>query len=114
MNTAFSKAYILECGGQRIGINGNNLYIDQSVIDVIADYAHKQKKKVVWQDQDEEIRLLVPYDARNLNEVFLGFAFDKDPIKVEGQKYNTTVYRLRKLFPYDEKVDEFYFDLDKP
>lgn len=114
MNTAFSKAYILEGCGQRIGIKGNNLYIDQSVIDVIAEYAHNQKKEVVWHKLDEEIRFLVPYNARNLNEVFLGFAFDKDPIKVEGQKYNTTVYRLRKLFPYDERIDEFCFDLDNP
>lgn len=114
MNTAFSKAYILEGCGSRIGIKGNNLYLDQSVLDVIADYAHKQKKKIIWQESDEELRFLVPYDANNLNEVFLGFAFDKGPIKVDGQKYNTTVYRLRKLFPYDEKVDEFCFDLDNP
>lgn len=114
MNTAFSKAYILEGYGSRVGIEGNNLYIDQSVIDVIIEYAQKQKKEVVWQEFAEENWFLVPYDSNNPNEVFLGFAFDKDPIKVEGQKYNTTVYRLRKLFPYDEKVDEFCFDLDNP
>lgn len=114
MNTAFSKAYILGGCGSRVGIKGNNLFIDQSVIDVITDYAKKQKKDVVWQELGDEIRFLVPYYSNNLNEVFLGFAFDKDPIKVEGQKYNTTVYRLRKLFPYDEKVDEFCFDLDNP
>lgn len=114
MNTAFSKAYILEGCGSRIGLIGNNLYIDQSVLDVIADYARKQKTEVVWQELDDETRFLVPYELENLNEVFLGFAFDKSPIKVEEQKYNTTVYRLRKLFPYDEKVDEFCFDLDNP
>ncbi len=114
MNTAFSKAYILEGGGSRIGLKGNNLFIDQSVIDVIVQYAKKQKKKVVWQELYDETRFLVPYDSDNLNEVFLGFAFDKYPIKVEDCKYNTTVYRLRKLFPYDEKIDEFCFDLDNP
>ena len=114
MNTAFSKAYILESGGSRIGLNGNNLFIDQSVLDVIADFARIQNKDVIWQEFAEGTRFLVPYDSANLNEVFLGFEFDKRPIKVEGQKYNTSVYRLRKLFPYDEKIDEFCFDLDNP
>lgn len=114
MNTAFSKAYILESGGSRIGLKGNNLFIDQSVIDAINQYAQKQKRKVVWQELEDETRFLVPYDSDNLDEVFLGFAFDKCPIKVEDYKYNTTVYRLRKLFPYDEKIDEFCFDLDNP
>ena len=31
----------------------------------------------VWQELDDEVRLLVPYDKDNLNEVVIGFAFEK-------------------------------------
>ena len=39
MNTAFSKAYILESGGGKAGLPGNYMYIDKSVIDAIDKYA---------------------------------------------------------------------------
>lgn len=35
MNTAFSKAYIIEGSGSKCGVCGNNLYIDREVIDTI-------------------------------------------------------------------------------
>ena len=35
MNTAFSKAFLLESEGSRIGLCGNNLYIDKSTIEAI-------------------------------------------------------------------------------
>lgn len=41
----------------------------------------------------------------------IGFAFAKDVITPKVERYSTKVYKLLKLFPYDEPVDEFYFDL---
>ena len=40
MNTAFSKAYIIEGSGSRMGVSGNNLYIDKRVIDYIVEVAN--------------------------------------------------------------------------
>lgn len=111
MNTAFSKAYILESGGSKAGLPGNNMYIDQSVIDAIIKYGEKKSLIHVWQELDNELRLLIPYDKDNLNEVVIGFAFDKVVIPPKVGRYTTKVYKLLKLFPYDEPVDEFYFDL---
>lgn len=111
MNTAFSKAFILESGGSKAGLPGNNMYIDQSVIDAIIKYGEKKSLIHVWQELDNELRLLIPYDKDNLNEVVIGFAFDKVVIPPKVGRYTTKVYKLLKLFPYDEPVDEFYFDL---
>lgn len=116
MNTAFSKAYILEGGRLEPDLpesEKNRLYVDQSVIDAVIKYAKRRGFTTVWQELDDELRLLIPYDKDNLNEVVLGFAFDKKVI-IPNQKlkYSTTqVYRLLKFFPHDEPVDEFYFDL---
>lgn len=111
MNTAFSKAYILESGGSKAGLPGNNLYIDQSVINAVITYGEKKRLVHVWQELDDELRLLIPYEKDNLNEVAIGFAFDKNVITPKVERYSTKVYKLLKLFPYDEPVDEFCFDL---
>lgn len=111
MNTAFSKAYILESGGSKAGLPGNNMYIDQSVIDAVIDYAARKGLAHVWQESDSELRLLVPYKRDDLNRVVVGFAFDKNVIVPKVNRYSTKIYHLLKLFPYDEPVDEFWFDL---
>lgn len=40
MNTAFSKAYIIEGSGTKMGVTGNKLYIDYNVIKKIIDIAN--------------------------------------------------------------------------
>lgn len=111
MNTAFSKAYILESGGSKAGLPGNNMYIDQSVVDALIEYGEKNGMIHVWQESDNELRLLIPYEKDNLNMVVIGLSFDKNVISPTVGRYSTKVYKLLKLFPYDEPVDEFYFDL---
>lgn len=111
MNTAFSKAYILESGGSKAGLLGNNFYVDQSVINAIISFGEKKGMDHVWQEQGNELRLLIPYERDNLYEVVIGFAFDKKVITPKVERYSTKVYKLLKLFPYDEPINEFCFDL---
>lgn len=111
MNTAFSKAYILEGGKFDNNPIKNNMYIDQSAVDAVIEYGARRDYTHVWQEMDKELRLLIPYDKNNLNEVVIGFAFDKSVFTPEVKGYSTKVYKLLKLFPYDEPVDEFCFDL---
>lgn len=111
MNTAFSKAYILEGGKFDNNPVKNNMYIDQSAIDAVIKYGNKRGFIHVWQEMDDELRLLIPYDKDNPNEVVIGFAFDKNVFTPEVKGYSTKVYKLLKLFPYDEPVDSFCFDL---
>lgn len=115
MNTAFSKAYIIEGGKfEKIekGCPKNFLYIDQSAIDAVIRYGERKGYTHVWQEQENELRLLIPYNKDNLNKVVIGFAFDKKILpSPEGCKYKTKVYKLLKLFPFDEPVDEFCYDL---
>lgn len=111
MNTAFSKAYILEGGKFDNDSVKNNMYIDQSAIDAVINYSKRRGYIHVWQEIDDELRLLIPYDKDNLNEVVIGFAFDKNVFTTEVKGYSTKVYKLLKFFPYDESVDVFCFNL---
>lgn len=40
MNTAFSKAYIIEGSGSKLGVSGNKLYIDYEVIETILNLSN--------------------------------------------------------------------------
>lgn len=111
MNTGFSKAYILENGGSTAGLPGNNMYIDQSVIDAVIALGTKEGFSVEWQELDKELRLLIPYRKDDLNKVVMGFAFDKNVISPKVDRYSTKVYLLLKFFPFDEPVEGFHFDL---
>lgn len=37
MNTAFSKAFLLDEGGNKAGLPGNNFYIDESVVNAVIE-----------------------------------------------------------------------------
>lgn len=114
MNTAFSKAYMIESGGTRAGIPGNFMYIDQSVLDGIALYA-KDSGYVPLQIEDKDgIKFFVPYKEGNLSEVIIGFCFDKDVIIPSDIRYRTKVYKLLRYYPWDEKTEDFFFDLNNP
>lgn len=113
MNTAFSKAYILENGGSKAGLRGNKLFVDQSVVNAVIKFGERKGLTHIWQESDNELRLLIPYKKDNLNEVVVGFAFDKSVITPKTERYSTKVYKLLKYFPFDEPVDEFCFELDQ-
>lgn len=55
MNTAFSKAYIIESSGSKMGIAGNMLYIDVEVIDRIVDLVNEiGRDRILLTDEDEK------------------------------------------------------------
>lgn len=110
MNTAFSKAYLLESLGSKKNIEGNNIFIDQSILDALFVLAKKEGVEPFKQIENDCALILFPYDKNNTKAVYLGFEFDKT-IPVESRGWTTTVYRLKKFFPHDEKIDEFCFEL---
>jgi len=110
MNTAFSKAYLLERLGSEKNITGNNLFIDQSVLEALFALAKKGNIEPIKQIEDGKAVILFPYNKNCTNFVYMGFEFDKI-IPVENEGWKTTVYRLKKFFPHDEKIDDFCFEL---
>lgn len=112
MNTAFSKAYILESFGSRIGLEGNRFFVDQSLIDAVINYADAMGYKHEWVDDEEGLKLFIPRNEGDVNDVILGFCFDKSVKEVTNDRIRTKVYRLLRYYPWDERTDEFYFDLE--
>lgn len=114
MNTAFSKAYILESGGGKAGLPGNYMYIDKSVIDAIDKYARDKGYHPIWQENGDMMNYFIPYVNGDLSRVVLGFSFDKNVIHPQGIIYETEVYKLLRYYPWDEYTNEFYFNVNNP
>lgn len=53
MNTAFSKAYIIESSGKRFGVEGNNLFIDIEVLEKMANSINTIGKEQLGQTIDD-------------------------------------------------------------
>lgn len=112
MNTAFSKAFLLDEGGTKAGLPGNNFYVDQSVVNAIIDYSKEEGYTPMWEEKNEELFLFIPYEEGNYNKVAMGFCFDNKKIKPNINRYKTTVYKLKRFYPSDEKTSDFFINLE--
>lgn len=85
MNTAFSKAYIIEGSGKKMGITGPCLYIDSDVFDIF------QRKEIVSENEDTlTIRL---YGGLHY---YSNFELDRETIKYDYMGIKTNLYRLKQ------------------
>lgn len=113
MNTAFSKAYLLDSGGSKAGLPGNHFYIDESTVNAILSFATNKGYSPLWEQREEGVCLFIPYKKGNIEDVVMGFCFEKETITPKEVPYITKVYRLKLFYPHDEKTTEFCFDLDE-
>jgi hypothetical protein len=113
MNTAFSKAFLLDEGGSKAGLPGNYFYIDESVVNAVIEYSEDKGYSPIQEKTDEGLFLFIPYKDNNPHKVVMGFCFDSEMIIPQGIKYKTKVYKLKRFYPHDEKTEDFFFDLVK-
>lgn len=111
MNTAFSKAYILENIGSNGGLKGPYIFIDNSAIQELKNLANVLGYEYIWEEKDDCIEFLVPRKDSQREDVVIGFRLSK-PISPKGLKWSTELYRLIRFYPWDELTTNFWFDLD--
>ncbi len=107
MNTAFSKSFILDSLGSQYGIKGNNLYIEQSVIDFMKNLANKYKFEF---EETYEGNLYCVRVLKEKDNPSFGFEID-ETIDIEYKGWETKVHRIINFNPHDEKISEFKFEL---
>lgn len=100
MNTAFSKAYLIEESGSRAGIKGSNLYIDIEVYNYIIKAAHEigcQAPQIKTEGDDLIVKVFGP------NGWFADLRFERVPIVYkDSPDYNnrgieTMLYRFKHI-----------------
>jgi hypothetical protein len=113
MNTAFSKAYLMESSGSKAGISGNYLYIDKYLINKVEELILEQtseqlifrvEKNIDNADEDYYFSIF-----RN-NEMLLRLEFDKNLIEYNQKGIDTKLFKyLRRISIQDQLANEAAF-----
>lgn len=115
MNTAFSKAYILDSLGRKHGLDGSSFFIDQSFFNFIEDLNKNtsfDNIRIETTIKEDSIDYFVYSDAPKCEFVYFGFEMSS-PIKVLYHDWNTEVYKIYKYYPLDEPLKNA-FDMKPP
>lgn len=113
MNTAFSKSYIIDAGGSKQGVPGPNFYIEQTVLDLLVDYAKEYSDhcgEPIIKNNGEVILFAIPH-AVDSHLYHLGFELEQ-PILFDHNGLRTNIYKVKKFYPWDEDPNECCFSLD--
>ncbi len=110
MNTGFSKSYILDGLGSKYGLEGANIYIDQSVLKCLkhtAYFLRIEQSQIIQKETDMGIHFFI---VNPENHWFhMGFELGK-PLQVSSKRLSTTVYKLLYFYPWDEDPKDFRID----
>lgn len=104
MNTAFSKAYIVEESGSKAGISGPFLYIDQELFQLVESYSCSQTTYQIVRNYDcDEVSIVLTANR----EWLATFVFDINTIPYQSRGIDTIFYRLKSFHTIiDEKAKE--------
>lgn len=111
MNTAFSKAYIIEGNVKYLFLPKWSFIVDQSVVDSLIEYAKAKGYIPLIFDCDDYREILFPYSQDDPTKVLMGFRLSR-PEQLMTSNLTTTIYKLLRFYPNDEKTTEFFFDLE--
>lgn len=104
MNTAFSKAFIIEESGSKAGIKGANLYIDKELLIFFQNAFEKNENHSIQvQEIDDTLRIVVTFD----NEWFATVIVDREAVIYENRGIDTKLYRLAVI---ESKLDDMAKD----
>jgi hypothetical protein len=108
MNLAFSRAYILDDAGAKVGFAGPHLYIDESFFAYVRELTSVLRPDVVVIDRLETSDRLfaIPKDSTG-KRYHIGFEVLGDPIVVSTPRIQTRVWRIENFYPWDEDVVDF-------
>lgn len=102
MNTAFSKAYIVEESGSRAGIKGNWMYIDRVIFDLFNKYSN-QKYQYSWSEVQSTDKITI--EIHRNKQWLMSLDLDPEPIQYDQRGIQTVFYKLISKHSY---IDELF------
>lgn len=99
MNTAFSKAFIIEESGSKAGVAGSNLYIDSAVFELINSFLTKFEGSVEIIKNENEIVAKILYEMW-----YATLHFDKETVIYKNKGINTELFRFIGMESYPEDL----------
>jgi hypothetical protein len=96
MNTAFSKAYIIESSGSKSGVSGNRLYIDKFLLDSIESIITKRQNQFRIEKDLSDQNDFKLYSIYNNETLLLKLVFDQVAVDYNYKGINTILYKFVK------------------
>lgn len=110
MNLAFSRAYLLDAQGSKVGLSGPNFYIDNRLFEFSDTLPSKYNSaSTVHIIENDGLRLYAI--AERAERYHFGFELRLPAIEVVTEKISAQVWQVVSFFPPDADVSEFKFDL---
>jgi len=108
MNLAFSKAYLLESWGSKVGIEGPHFFIDESLL-LFIQQMHRcfNSPFKIIDEQKQKNRLFALPSRKDNSRFHLGLELLQPPIQIENKYMKTNIWRLLGFYPCDEDVKDF-------
>lgn len=121
MNTAFSKAYIMESGGSKAGITGPNLYVDEFFIKMFINILNESELQELIRLNDgciekhmvkfsgefikekNQVKLNIKVNIEGFDFDFMIIKFASDFVKYNNEKCNikTNLYKISGLWTWE-------------
>lgn len=103
MNTAFSKAFLIDEIGSGQQISGNMFYIDQSFFDMVTTKA-SFKSQIEWTEgSNNDVVYRVYSDPSDQNHAYFGFRMT-NALPISSGKWKSNAYRIIGYSPVDEPL----------
>ena len=93
MNTAFSKAFIMEESGKKAGVSGSNLYVDRNTFSLIDDLLKKCDGEVKLESSETSIIYTLLYKKA----WFATIDFYPDTVQYDAKGIKTELLRFKKI-----------------
>ncbi|RJE91208.1 hypothetical protein D3P07_03860 [Paenibacillus sp. 1011MAR3C5] len=113
MNTAFSKAFIIDEAGSRFGVGGANFYIDESFLDLLKELSVTSSfcEGYIWEERDDSFIFAIPKQS-DRDYFHLGFELEAPLIDLKTKAFSSQVYKVKAFFPHDEDPREFSIPIE--
>ena len=113
MNLAFSKAYIIESGGSRLGVSGNGFYVEEDFLRFLVAFAESlHGEQRVIRETRGDVELFALSSRTDDSRYHLGFEMHHEPIDINSKLIKTRVWKVISFFPCDEDIADFKFELE--
>ena len=99
MNTAFSKAFIIEESGKKAGVAGSNLYIDYDVFELLNSFLSKFEGSVeIIRNENEIVAKII------LGVWYATLHFDKETVLYKNKGIDTELFRFIDMESYPDDL----------
>ena len=102
MNTAFSKAYIIDDNASKFGMKDSTIYIENDVLNLIKSCISKDNMDLALHLDEQQDHIIFGIPDQTDTSYILGFKLKKPAVHFDYNEIRDDIYQLLSFYPWDE------------